>query len=115
MIRTIVGIVIGILCGGIAVFLIELPGMILHPLPPGTDWQNSEAVSAHVRNAPVALKLIVLVAWALGPLVGSLVACWIARRAFVVHGLIVGVIFALLDLANLVSFPHPVWMWVGGY
>lgn len=114
MIRSILGVIAGIFCGGLAVFLLELPGMFLYPLPPGFDWQDQEALKAHFVNAPTALKAVVLFAWAVGPLVGAFLACWIARRAFLLHGMIVGVVFVLLDLMNLVGFPHPVSMWIGG-
>ena len=41
-------------------------------------------------------------------------ACLIVRRKYVVHGLIMGLIFALLDAYNYTLFPHPLWLMVAG-
>jgi hypothetical protein len=43
-------------------------------------------------------------------LAAALVAGLIARRALVVHGLIVGAIFVAFDLMNIFAFPHPTWL-----
>jgi hypothetical protein len=114
MIRSILAVIAGVIVGGLTVGLIELPGMFLHPLPKDFDFKNSAAMNAHFVNAPVALKVLVLAAWAIGPFVAAFVACWIARRTYVTHALVVGIIFMLLDLANLFQFAHPWWMWLGG-
>src|SRR5688572_21651491 len=112
--RSILAIVGGVLLGGISVGLIELPGYVLHPSPPGLDTSDRAALGRHFENAPLPARLLVAVGWTIGPLVGGLVAGAIARRAFLLHGLVIGVIFLLLDVVNIVSFPHPVWLAVVG-
>jgi hypothetical protein len=114
MIRSILAIVAGFLIGGIVVALIELPGMFLHPLPPGIDPKDQAAMQAHYARAPTSALICVGIAWAAGPLVGSFLACWIARRALLVHGLVIGIIFLAADLAMISSFPHPAWLAIVG-
>jgi hypothetical protein len=59
ILRSIGGVVVGVLAGCLVVFLMELPGFYLHPLPPGVDPSNSEALRAHVARAPlVAMALV---------------------------------------------------------
>jgi hypothetical protein len=113
MIRSIIGVIVGIFCGGIVVLLLELPGMFLHPPPPGIELLNSDALRAHINSTPTALKIMVIVAWAVGPFVGALIASWIAGRVRRVHSISIGIVFTVLVLLNLISLPHPIWMWMG--
>ena len=114
MLRSILAIVVGVLVGGFVVFLIELPGYFIHPPPPGLDMQDAAALKSHFEKAPLAALVGVAIAWTVGPFVASWLAAFIARRAFLIHGMIIGVIFMLLDLVNIVSFPHPWWLAVIG-
>jgi hypothetical protein len=49
-----------------------------------------------------------------GPLVGSFLAARIARRAFLAHGIVVGLFFLGADVVNLRSIPHPTWLVIVG-
>ncbi len=111
---SILAIFVGVVVGGIVVGVVEIPGYFIHPLPPDLKMEDHEALSAHMAKAPPLALANVALAWALGPLAGTLVACLIVRRKYVVHGLIIGVIFAALDAANYGLFPHPLWLMVAG-
>jgi hypothetical protein len=108
------GVIAGIVVGGIVVGIVEIPGYFIHPPPPNFDINDPQAVEEHMAAAPTSVMLLVLLAWTLGPLIGSFVAASIAQRRFVVHGMTIGLLFALLDLMNLVRYPHPPWLWAGG-
>lgn len=108
--RSFLGVMAGFLVGGVVAFLIELPGMILYPLPPGTDMSNMEAIKSHMASAPLWAIAGVAIAWTIAPLVGAWLAVIIARRAPVVHGLILGALYFLADMSNVLSFPHPTWL-----
>jgi hypothetical protein len=114
MLRSILAIFLGVLVGGIVVGLIEIPGYFIHPAPPGLDMKDAAALKRHFEKAPLAALAGVGVAWAVGPFVGAWLAALIARRAFLIHGLIVGAIFVFLDVVNLLSFPHPLWLAIIG-
>ena len=75
---------------------------------------DMEALKAHAAKAPPLAMADVALAWAAGPFAGTLVACLIARKKYVIHGLIIGVIFAALDASNYWMFPHPNWLMVVG-
>ena len=108
--RSILGIIAGCFAGGIVAFLVEVPGMLIHPLPPGTNMSDSEALKSHMANAPLAALLCVAVAWTMAPFVAAWLAGLIARRAFLAHALIVGIFFVAMDMINVASFPHPIWL-----
>jgi len=112
--RSVLGVVGGVLAGGIVVALIEIPGTVLHPLPPGVDMADAEVLKAHFARAPLGALIGIAIAWSVGPLVGSWVAASIARWAFFAHGVIIGGIFVAFDVMNIRSFPHPTWLAVVG-
>src|SRR5262245_24164429 len=112
--RSILAIIVGIIVGGIVVAIIEIPGNRLHPLPTGTDMSDWNAIRSHAGKAPLAAMVGVAIAWTVGPLVGACVAAFIAGRSFLVHGMIVGLIFLLLDLMMISSLPHPLWLTIVG-
>ena len=107
--RSILGIVAGILVGGIVVGVLEIPGMLMHPLPPGTDTSDWDAIKAHAAKAPTAAHVGLGIAWTVGPLVGAWLAAFIARRAIAVHALMVGLLFLAMDIVMIRSLPHPSW------
>jgi hypothetical protein len=114
VVRGILGVLTGVVAGGIVVALIELPGMVIHPLPEGTDTTDQAALQAHAARAPLTALVGVAIAWAIGPLVGSFLAALIAGRAFFNHGMIVAGIFLMFVVMNLRAFPHPTWLGVTG-
>jgi uncharacterized protein YacL len=114
MVRSILAVIVGILIGGIVAGLLETPGMFLHPPAPGVNLRDPEEFKAHAAAAPLAALICVAIAWTIGPLVGSFLAARIARRAFLAHGICVGVLFLAAVVFNLRSIPHPAWLMVVG-
>lgn len=114
MIRSIIAILVGLVVGGLLVFGVESIGQLIYPLPEGIDLTDPEAMKTFAENAPVSAKLIVLLAWFVGPLGGGWLAAWIAQRSPLTHALIIGVFFLLADIFNMISIPSPIWFWVGG-
>jgi len=88
---------LGVIAGGFVVMIVEIPSYFLHPLPPGVNMNDMEAMKAHAAKAPPLAMADVALAWAAGPFAGTLVACLIARKKYVIHGLIIAVIFVVLD------------------
>src|SRR5262245_29908719 len=112
--RSILAIIAGIIVGGFVAFLIEIPGMLMHRLPPGTDLNDVEAIKRHMANAPTAALAGIAIAWIAAPLAGPWIAGLIARRAFFVHGVIIGGFFLAADVLNIRAFPHPGWLSIVG-
>jgi hypothetical protein len=111
---SLLAIFVAVIVGGITVGIVEIPGYFIHPPPPGLSFNDMEAMKAHAAKAPPLAMAVVALAWAAGPFVGTLAACLIVRKKYMVHGLIIGTIFALLDASNFGMFPHPIWLIVAG-
>jgi hypothetical protein len=112
--RSVLAVLVGIIIGGMVVSLIEIPGLLMHPFPAGADTSDSEVLRSHVASAPLAALILVGIAWTAGPLVGSWLAASIARRAPLIHAVIVGMFFLAADIVNIRSLPHPAWLNVVG-
>lgn len=114
-IRSVLAILAGLVAGFITVGLIESANAFLYPAPAGVDLaRDQEAFIRYVSQLPVTAFLIVVVAEWLGVFLASWVAARLAGRAETIHGLVVGTFFLLATLINLLTIPHPVWMWVLG-
>lgn len=100
---SVVGVVVGVLAGGLTVFLIEALGHALF----GTGDP------ADVTTITSPMWASVLVAWILGSAVGGAVATYWGRSHTVRAGGIVGLVLLAGAAANMFAFPHPVWMIVG--
>jgi len=109
--RSILAIVAGVVVGGITVGIIELPGSLMYPPPAIKDAAISEAtMKQYLESLPLLPKLAVGIAWIAGPFIGAWTAARIARRAPVAHGLIIGAVFLLMDIAMIATLPHPFWL-----
>jgi hypothetical protein len=112
VIRSILGVVAGLVLAFVVISAIEYCGHLIYPLPPGVDATNLESLKAAMANVPTGALLFVLGAWALGSFLGGWLAAFIARFGHVAHALMVGGVLMLMAIVNLLLFPHPVWFWV---
>ena len=63
-----------------------------------------------MRTMPAGAFLFVLASYAIGTFGGAWLAAWIARRAPLLHGMIVTLLLLLASIANLILIPaHPTW------
>jgi len=111
MLKLVLGIVAGVVACFATVFVVEWIGHQIFPVPGGMP-ADPEAMKAAMASLPFATLASVVVAWVLGALGGALVANAIARRALA--GWIVVALLIAATVANLLMFPHPVWMAVCG-
>ncbi len=112
--RSILAVVAGIVTGGLLISGVEMISNMVYPLPADADPSDMEAMAAHIATLPSGAFLFVLAAWAVGTLCGAWVAAKIAGRSFIVHGAVIGTVFLLLGVANMLMFPHPIWVWIAG-
>ena len=116
MLRTVAGIVAGVVVVGVVVFGLQQVSAMLHPLPAGLDPMDpdqQEAFLAHLAGMPVAAWAVAFGSEVLGALLGGLAAGTIAHeRSKVAAGVIVG-LAVVGSIMNWTSFPHPMWFIVG--
>lgn len=112
--RTVVAVIVGVLVGAAVVFGVETLGNLLFPLPEGIDGSDPDRFAEFLNAGPSPALISVLVAWALGALVGGAVAGKIARYQWQVASVTVGALLLVAGGATMLQVPHPLWMWIAG-
>jgi len=110
--KTLLGVVVGVVVLFAAVFAIEALAHSLFPLPPMMDATNPADQARMLAAMPAGAKAMVLLGWLVGPLLGALAANRVAGRTQA--GWIVAGIAIVGGIVTMVMIPHPIWMWVGG-
>ena len=117
IVRSVLAIVAGIFVGGLLIGVIELGGHRILPPPAelsdlmrsGTPEDLAKARDILASASPVVF-LPVLLAFAIGPLVGGMVAAMISRNAKLAHALAIGLFFTIANIFNVLSVPQPLWV-----
>jgi len=114
IVRSVLGILLGSILCSMLILAVEFLGQLVYPLPDGFDRNDMEAMKALLANAPTGALLIVLLAYGVGTLAGAWLAAVIARRAPMIHGMVVAGLHLLFSVANMLMLPHPAWFWIPG-
>lgn len=112
--KSIGAIVAGLIVAVLVVMASEFVISMIYPPPAGVDLANREAMTAAIAKLPAGIFAGVLIGWAAATVSGGWLAGKLAGRAQAIHGLIVGMLMLIAGVANMLMFPHPVWMWVSG-
>jgi hypothetical protein len=107
--RQIIGVLVGLVTAGVVVMLVEVLGGSMFPPAAGFD-----PAAPDLSLVPAGAIAAVAVAWALGPLVGGLMATLVGKASGPVPAFVVGLFFLAADIANLVMITSPAWLWVVG-
>jgi len=110
MLRKIGATLAGIVLAFAVIVIVEMVGNALYPLPPGVDPRNPESLARAMRNVPAAALAVVVIGWTAGALAGSWLAARIARSVW--PAVIVGALVVCGAVANMLTIPHPLWMWI---
>jgi hypothetical protein len=114
MIRSIVGVFIGLVVAFITVAVVEIANMVIFPPPAGFDVNDKAALAALIAEAPAYKLVLVPVAWFLAAVTGGWVAAKIAKRAALVHAFIIAALLTAIGVLNMLMIPHPAWFWAAG-
>jgi len=114
MLRSLLALFAGLVLGVTVVWIIELPAMLMYPLPAGLDPYDKPAMKEYVATLPVAVQACGVLAWTAGSFAGAWLAARLARRAFLVHGLVIGLFFLATDTVMIFAIAHPLWLAVLG-
>ena len=105
VLRTIAGVVVGLILAFALIVAVEAFSAVVHPLPEDFDG-SMEEMCRHVERYPHWVLAVVVPEWAATALVGV----WVARR---IGNLVSAALVGLLLLAGLVFnvsiLPYPIW------
>ena len=112
--RNVIAGIAGVLIAGTLVFLVEMAGHAVYPLPANLDFSDKEAAGAYISALPLGALLFVSGAWFVAALGGTFAACKIGRAKPEIYALVVGGLMVAGTIANLVMIPHPLWFSITG-
>ena len=107
--RMLLAVVLGLIIGSVVnMGLIMLSGKIIAP-PSGADVTTMEGLKASMHLFEAKHFVFPFLAHALGTLVGAFVAGLLAPGRSAVPAYVVGGLFLLGGIANVVMLPAPIW------
>lgn len=112
LLRNILAALVGALAGGVLIMLVQQINLKLYPPPEGLDPMNREAFAEFVRGLPVGAFLVILLSYLIGVTGGTWIAARLSANCHWRQGIIVGVLFFIGSIMNLLTLPHPVWFWI---
>lgn len=107
--RRFVGLIIGLVCGGLVVAILESVSSSIHPISENLNPNNIDDLKDFIASLPKTAFAIVLLAHCLGSLAAGLSIILFVKEHWTVGALILGAIFTIAGVANLILIPHPVW------
>lgn len=112
MLRTILGILAGILAGFGGVLAAQMVVTAIYPLPQGLDVLDKAQMAEAFNTFTPAHFGLILMTYLAGGFVGSYVTRMIARRDWALW--IPAGLIALAAAVNVFTYPHPIWAQIGG-
>jgi hypothetical protein len=108
--RSIWAVFIGVLVAALWIAALGFVEAIVFPWPEDLQIDDAEAVGRVINEKPQLLDGVAVV-WFLGTVIGGWYGSRTARRAYVIHGLIVGLCAMGIGIIHLRRWPHPAWFW----
>lgn len=109
IIRNVLAVILGFVVGGLVNWGVLTVGHALIPPPPGFDGTSMQGVASTIHLLRPIDYVPVFLAHALGPLVGVLVAMFIAASGHKLIAIILGVLFLAGGIAANIMIPAPLW------
>lgn len=110
--KKILSIVLGVITGFAIVFTGDSTASAIHPWPANLDYHNRDVLRDYINTIPLAVMIVMIIFWLGSSLLGAMVAARINRTEWRKTALITGAILMAAALFNLVTIPHPLWMWI---
>ena len=114
MVRSMGGVIAGLVVMLIVVASIQWLGHSVYPPPEGLDFRDKDAVAAAMASAPVGALGFVLLSYAVATFLAAGTAATISLRHKRAVAIVIGAVMLVLAAISLLALPHPTWMIVAG-
>lgn len=109
IVRNVLAVILGFVIGSLVNMTVLTAGHAIMPPPAGFDGSSLESIASTINALRPRDYIVVFLAHALGPLVGVLVAMFIAASGRKIVAIILGCIFLAGGIAANVMIPAPTW------
>ncbi len=106
--KNVLAVVVGVVVGSIANMIVVMIGPVIIPPPDGVDVTNVESIKASMHLFEFRHFIFPWVAHALGTLVGAYLAAMIAASCRMAVAMVVGGLFLIGGIANVIMIGGPV-------
>ena len=106
--KNVLAVVVGVVVGSIANMIVVMIGPVIIPPPDGVDVTNVESIKASMHLFEFRHFIFPWVAHALGTLVGAYLAALIAASCRMAVAMVVGGLFLIGGIANVIMIGGPV-------
>lgn len=109
--RNVIAIILGVIFGGLFIVFGEI---VSHSLFPSTmDFPSDPALwKEYMANVPTMNLVMIVISWGFGAFVAGIISTWIQGRTNYRPMLISVAILQVFAYLNMLTFPHPGWMWL---
>lgn len=104
-----------ILAGGCAVGVVQVIDSYFYGPPAGLDLTDKGQLAEFVKTLPLPAFLLVVASWICGGYLAALVGRLLAPGRGLLPSLIACTFLLLATVFNLLSIPHPTWMWFAAF
>ncbi len=104
-------IVLAQIAGTVLTMLVQQINLQMFPFPEGMNQEDPKAMAQWIAGLPVTAMLMVELSY----IVGSLGSGFMVGRfspAYTASAWVVGVLWTLANIMNVMAIPHPTWMLV---
>ncbi len=112
LLRNILAAMAGVAAAGLLIAVIQNINLRIYPPPPGLDHRVPAAMAAYMQSLPLGAFIGVLLSYFIGVAAGAWLAARISVNRHGRQGMMLGVLFFVGSIVNLMSLPHPAWFWV---
>lgn len=109
IVRNVLAVVLGFMAGNVVNMLIITAGHAIMPPPAGFDGKSMEGVASTIHLLQPIDYIVPFLAHAAGPLVGVIVAMFIAATSRKTIAIILGCLFFAAGIAANIMIPAPMW------
>lgn len=102
-------VIVSISSGGFVIYLSQMLIKLWFPLPQDVDSGNMDSMKTYILNAPAGSLALVIVSHALASFVSGWLISNFARSNLSFLTLLVGLMWTLFGVVNIVLIPHPIW------
>ena len=112
MIRNIITVIGALFAGVVSISVVQQLNSLVFRPPTGMDIRNAEQLAQFIDQIPLGAMLGVELSYIVGSLACGVVVGFFAASHPRRIAIWMGVFFTIMNTANLMQIPHPLWMMV---
>lgn len=104
----------GLITAVLSVVLFDFLAKIIFGMPEVAADANRDMLKEYMHNIPTGVFALMLMGWFIGSVLGPFVTAKLADQDVYKRSMTVGVVLLVATIINLITIPHPIWVWIIG-